>query len=751
MSIGSSASGVTFAGLSSGIDTDSIINRLLQLEVAPIQRLQQQQQQISTRMEARAQLKSRLSSLSSIAGTLNTTSAFNTVAVSSSDTAVATATISGEALPGNFSLSVSKLAQAHKIGSSAQSSASAAMSLTGTFIVNGKAVSVTSTDTLTNIAQKINNTGSGVTASIVDGGTGNAYISLSAQETGASSKIQIADLSGTIVSSLGLANGSTTPREAITGGYTSGPFTSSTEKLSTLWGVSSLGSKSFDINGVTVSINPDTQNLQEVANAINAASTGATATVRTVTENSKTTYRLDLTGATTFTDTNGMLTAMGVLQKGYGNQLLTAQDAEYKVDGISLTSDTNTVTTAIPGVSFTLLQADVTTPKTSTISVKSDQDAVKSKIKQFADGYNGVSEFIKSYSAFDKDSFNTGPLFGDSVARQVEDQLGTMLFDNVPGLTGTYTNLASIGFKFDSESKLVVDDSLLTKALNEDPSAVSKIFRAIGAGSDDNISFISSGDKTVASGSGVYQVNITQLATMASYTGEVAQTTASTGTERLKFSGALFGNTDYEVILSIGNTVDATVSQLNNDAKLKDLIVASKDGSGKLVITSKKYGSNANFKVMSDLAAATNNSGIGTTYAGTTVTGVDVAGTINGELATGNGQYLTGNSGNAKTDGLQIQYKGTTTGLVGSVKLTRGLGATMQTIIGSYTDLTNGLISTNDKELQSQIDSITESIKRIQESANQHATDLRTKFAAMEQAISNMQQQQQRLSAMMKG
>ncbi len=751
MSIGSSLSGVTFAGLSSGIDTDSIISRLLQLEVAPVQRLQQQQSQINSRMDALGQLKSRLSSLSSVAGGLNTMTAFNTVTVASSDTDVASVSVSGEALPGSFNLEVSKLAQAHKISSSAQASASNAANLAGSFTVNGKAVTVAATDSLTSIAQKINTANAGVTASIINGGDNNAYISVSANNTGASSKIQLADLSGTVIQSLGLTSGAATPRESITGGYTSAAFSSSSTALGSTWGVSGLGAKNFSINGVAVSVNPDTQNLQEIANAINAANTGATATVRTVTENNVTTYKLDLTGANSFTDTDGLLTAMGVLQKGFGSELLAAQDASFKIDGISLTSKTNTVTTAIPGISITLLDANATTPEKSTITVKSDKDAIKGKIKQFADAFNAVNDLIKAASSFDKETFATGPLFGDSVARQVEDQLSTMLFNNVPGLSGTYKNISSLGFKFDETGKLTVDEAQLTKAIDEDPTAVSQIFRAVGKGSSDDVVYISSTDKTKASGTGVYQLNITQVATKGSYTAETAQSQVSTGTERLTFSGGLFGNTDYTMILSIGNSVDATVSQINNDAKLKDLVTASKDGNGKLVLTSKKYGSNANFTVKSDQDAATNNSGIGKTSAGTAVSGVDVAGTINGELATGNGQYLTGNTGNANTEGMQVQYKGSALGLVGTVSLTRGIGAQIQSVVGIYTDVSNGLLTANDKELQAQIDSIEESIKRIQESANQHATDLRTRFAAMEQAISNMQQQQQRLSAMMKG
>ena len=42
----------------------------------------------------------------------------------------------------------------------------------------------------------------------------------------------------------------------------------------------------------------------------------------------------------------------------------------------------------------------------------------------------------------------------------------------------------------------------------------------------------------------------------------------------------------------------------------------------------------------------------------TIANGLDVAGEINGEEATGNGQVLTGNTGNASTDGLAVRYTG---------------------------------------------------------------------------------------------
>ena len=123
MSIGSSLTGISFSGLTSGIDTDSIISRLIQIESLPLQRLAQQRESLNTRMSAMQQFKSKITGLSSAAGSLNMASAFASIAATSSNTDVATISADSTASAGIFSLAVSKLAQAHKISTAAQASA----------------------------------------------------------------------------------------------------------------------------------------------------------------------------------------------------------------------------------------------------------------------------------------------------------------------------------------------------------------------------------------------------------------------------------------------------------------------------------------------------------------------------------------------------------------------------------------------------------------------------------------------------
>jgi hypothetical protein len=193
--ISGNLSGINFAGLATGIDTESIIQKLTELQARPMQRLMVRKSQLQSRMSAFDQFRGLVNNLASAAGALSVNSAFNAVRGTSSDPQVATITSSTEALPGTYELRVSKLAQAHKIVSGAHASATAELGVNGQFMVNGKVITLQSTDTLQTVAQKINAAGAGVTASILNTDNG-VYLTLTANETGKNSKIQLADVGG---------------------------------------------------------------------------------------------------------------------------------------------------------------------------------------------------------------------------------------------------------------------------------------------------------------------------------------------------------------------------------------------------------------------------------------------------------------------------------------------------------------------------------------------------------------------------
>ncbi|QYK58880.1 MAG: flagellar filament capping protein FliD [Fimbriimonadaceae bacterium] len=742
-----SLSGISFSGVGSGIDSATIISQLMGLERIPVRRMQIRQAQIQARSDLYGQFRSKLGALNAAASALNSAGAFNAMKVSLSDPSVALASVGSGAAPGSYQLKVSALAQAHKVGSTAQASADQALGYAGEFMVNGKAVSIAATDSLNTIAGKLNTLGAGVTASVVNGGAGNAFLSLTSDKTGVASAIQLAQISGNALSGLGLQTGGAALRED-TGPdrWRSFGFSGQLETLKSLTGSSMAGT--FTINGQDVAVDFETDTLQGLASKINALGAGVTASVAQATEDGKTVYRLQVDGAGAVagtSDPDGVLQALGVFQRGFSEVIVGAQDAAYSIDGVNLTSASNSVSGVVSGVTLTLLKADSGTPPTTTLTISRDDPAIKGSVKNFMSAYNDVVGFIRSNSSFDKDTFASGPLFGDAMAAQVTNAIGDLIFKDVG--SGSFRNLTSLGFSIDGEGKMTLDESRLDSAIAQSPNAVAALFRTVATTNNTDLSYISSTSKSKPSGPAGYEVNITQLATKTSTVAQSAQTGASTATEKLTFSGTLFGGSSIELTVSTGSTAADLVDQINNDSRLRDLVQASLDGDGKLNLVSKRFGTPGAFSVVSDLEAGPNNSGFGTD-GGVVTLGLNVEGTINGEEATGSGQFLTGKAGAANVDGLQILYAGNTLGAIGNVVFGKGVASRMSDLMMTFTDTVDGLLTATDRALQDQIKDITDRITDYEKTLEIREQTLRARFLAMEQAVSALQAQQARLNQM---
>ena len=728
------------------MDTEGIISKLVSIQKQPIARLQQQQQKYLKQADVIAALKGQISNVAQSANSLLTADAFSAVIPSNSDSSVASLVMSGVGQAGNYTLSVSKLAQSQKISSGAQSSVSSALGQTGQFTINGKLVSVDSTDSLSSVARKINDVSPGATASIINGGTGNAYLTITSSNSGISGKPQLSDLTGSFLSTIGVLGATENIRLPITNGAAGINFSSSSDIVGSSLGVTGLTAQTIKVNGVNVSINLQSDSLQAVADKINSASTGATASVVSVTEGVNTKYRLEITGASTptFVDAGNTLATLGIVQKTAANELVAAQDASYKVDGVSLTSSTNTIEGVIPGGKITLLKADATTPPTTTLSIKSDTDAVANRIKSFTDSYNSAVKFITDNSQFDGDTYETGPLFGDPVARQFLSTMNSLLMSNIPGLTGNYKNLTDIGIRIDGTGSLSVDSSKLNTAIQTDSEGVRKLFQNFGSSSSSSVVYISGTSSTQPSSPSSYGVNITQVATKTQYVAATAKTSNNTSSETLTFSGNLIGSSSYNLTIDVGSNLQTIIDKINNDTKLKDLLTAS-NNNGKLQIDSKRFGSNGLFNVVSNQSPLGSNSGVGFNP-GTLTNGLDVAGTINGESAMGVGQFLTGTKTDGKALGLQIQYSGTSTGNAGNITFTQGMSGIVNSALTMFTDIASGITVTTEKALRDQGELIKNQIDTINKRAAASITELRAKFSQMEQQISKVQQQGARLS-----
>lgn len=735
-----STSGIHFSGLGSGIDTESIISQLSTLSQKAVQKIQTQQARIQQQQTSITQINALVSGLQAAASNLSNASGFTVVKASTADTTVATVSANTGAAAGSHALTVNQLAQSQRIGSAAQSSQTAALGVGGQIVINGKAINVSTTDSLQNLAANINGAQAGVSASIISTDASSFKLVLASTKTGASNTISLSDSGGgTILSgTLGLIGAGTTIRNPITNGAASNLFTDSSTSVATLLGQTTPASGAIQINGTSVNIDFGTDNLTSIATKINTAGiTGITASVIAKTDaDGNNRQQLQITGSTTptFTDSNNLLANLGVVQNTPTSVLAVAKDANFTLDGLTITRSTNTVSDVLTGTTINLLK-DSGTP-TTTFNISPDTDTVKNNIGVFVSQYNQLARTVSNLSTFDSQTLATGPLFGDVTVQNTLNSITDILTNSVSGLSGSYASLAQIGITLDKSNLLNIDDAKLTSALNSNLTDVARIFQAGGVATDSSISFVSASDKTKASVSGPYAITITQLATQATLTAGTAHTANdNNATEVLSFTGGAFGSSGTTVLLNPNSTLDDIISQINANKTVSAQLTASKVG-GKLTLTAKQYGSGSGFTVSSSQAAAANNSGIGSTAV--TAIGQDVAGTINGEAATGKGQFLTGNSGNARTDGLQLRVTSTTTGSHGTLNFSQGLAAQTGYFANSQTDFINGVLTQYSNSLGQQVDDLSTEIQTQTDRIKAEQSRLREQFSAMDAAVSRI-------------
>lgn len=204
------------SGIASGLDWDSMITQLVQVERKKVTLLENSKDALVQKKSAWSQINTKLVSLKSAAAALADTDDFNvftsTVSVSGTSKAasdIVTFAVGSNASQGTYTITVDQLAKAEKQASTAFASSSEALGLSGELLINGHSVTVSATDTLSDLQGKINalNAGddpAGVIASIVKVSDTDYRLTLTAEDTGADG-FTIEDGEGSnILSSLGL-------------------------------------------------------------------------------------------------------------------------------------------------------------------------------------------------------------------------------------------------------------------------------------------------------------------------------------------------------------------------------------------------------------------------------------------------------------------------------------------------------------------------------------------------------------------
>lgn len=594
----STGAALTSAGVGTSLDVNGIVSKLMTVAQQPLTLLQQEASSYQSTISAYGNLQSALSQFQSAMSSLADASQYQSINASSSNTSVATVSATNSAMTGSYSLAVSQLAQAQKL------------------------------------------------------------------------------LSGGVASS-------TTPIGA--GGTTTLTFNFGTISSGTLSNGTYTGA-SFASNGngaQSVTINSSNDSLSGIAGAINAANIGVSATI--VNDGSGTNpYHLLLTSTATGQSNSMQISVSGdaalssLLSENPASntgqsltQTVAAQNANLSLDGVPITSASNTVTNAISGVTLNLLSTNASSP--ATIALSTSTTAITTNVNNFVQAYNSIVQTLQTDTSYNAQTKTAGPLNGQAQVNNLLSDMQNMLDQPIAGTSSSALNmLYQAGVTLTNTGTLTVNSSQLQSAITANPNSFASLFAQAGQASDSQINYSAA---TASTKPGTYAVNVSQLATQATAVSASplapSITIASGSNDTLAVQ--LDGNTA-NVVLNAGTYTPATLasaiqSQINGNSTFVaagSSVTASINTSGDLQLVSNRFGSASYINIASSDGQSTVN------FSGSTVTnGTDVAGTINGVAAIGSGQTLTGAASDA-SGGLAINVTGGTIGARGTVSYSQG-------------------------------------------------------------------------------
>ena len=231
----------------------------------------------------------------------------------------------------------------------------------------------------------------------------------------------------------------------------------------------------------SIDIDPAHSSLADIAKKINdTADIGVTASI--VNDGSAAPYRLVLTSKQTGEASSMRITVSGdpalssLLTNDPGTaqkleQSAAAQNTKLTVNGIAITSATNSVGGAVQDVTMTVAKIG-----SSTLSVQKDTASVQSAIGTFVNAYNSLQGVAKALTAFDATSKSGAVLLGDSTLRNIQAGIRSALTSAQTDDGSGLTMLSQIGVSFQKDGTLAIDSTKLMAALGSKMSGVANLF-----------------------------------------------------------------------------------------------------------------------------------------------------------------------------------------------------------------------------------------------------------------------------------
>ncbi|MEW6164230.1 MAG: flagellar filament capping protein FliD [Pseudomonadota bacterium] len=164
-------------------------------------------------------------------------------------------------------------------------------------------------------------------------------------------------------------------------------------------------------------------------------------------------------------------------------ETVEAVDALIHVDGIAITKSANIITDAISGITLNLLSEEDNV--TTKLTVSNDTSTVESYVSSFVTAYNTANSMLASVLAYDANTGSAGPLQSEGTVRSIQTQLRSAMRSVLSGLGAGIDSLSDLGVSFQKDGSLKLDSTKFQTALQDPTKDVGKFF--VGDGTTDGL------------------------------------------------------------------------------------------------------------------------------------------------------------------------------------------------------------------------------------------------------------------------
>lgn len=271
---------------------------------------------------------------------------------------------------------------------------------------------------------------------------------------------------------------------------------------------STIGTGTLNITVGSKTINVSvgaTDTLSAIASNINSASgnPGVTATIVSGVNGNQLVLTSTNTGtanAFSVSASSGSSSGVSSLASALNTPSTTAADAKLTIDGIAVTSASNSVSGALTGVTVNLAATG-----SSQLTIAQSTTPISTAVNDFVTAYNTYASTVNQLDSYDSTTKVAGVLLGDATLSSVQSQISSVLSSKVSG--SSLGSLASLGITRNSDGTLALNSTTLANTLASNPSSVQQLF----TGTNGIGTRLSSLVTNFNSSSGVLQSNVNSL------------------------------------------------------------------------------------------------------------------------------------------------------------------------------------------------------------------------------------------------